>query len=883
MESDPKKLKKRKSKIITKKKTHAPVSETKVSNKAFLNQTSPSYGGKWKDDLFPPNENSLLGKDLSGNPIDPIEFDKNNLDPGEIEWKRAKEIFPKPYLFEEEISTKNIRPGKMANCYFMSAVAALTRYPGLISKIFLTKEYNKDGFYKLLLFIDGEFQVVFVDDYFPCLKGTSVPYFSKTNSFEMWFMLLEKAWAKVNGGYVNIISGYPRDVFRFLTGMPCEQIVFDLYNDTNDTQNIDNDIKNQLIDNLKSEGPSTEEGKDIKNLVCLTTKNDREELTDTGLESSHSYIVDNLVEIKNGDENSEPIYLFKLRNPWGDENWTGDWGKQSDLWTDSVNEQIKPEIRALNKNEFFIELKDVFKYFLRTDICYIICDPYIKIFDFNTQSDLAEPQIISFYLHNEGNVVVSIIEKNWRFNRTLREISHPTSMVLVEYDPNNKIIKSVIGDYEDNEDIQKVIKLTPGYYLIWVYKALNESESPLPEGMKIEIISESQISLKHLGPDKEFEAIKQIIYQNAKVLNDSVKDEIYHEIENDFKNSGLGYRLAINPLTNTTQKWEVDASVVQDYTILPPFKDQQKFNIDLFDYIVILAIRNKKYGTFCFNVDGEGEEIEEPTPQANLSTNNEIKKDILENFFIPEIKDEPPLLEKKSSEYIPLENLFKKEDYPKIDHTQSFIDKHKDDSKHIQELIDMDPQEGEKKLGWIELKQENGEYIGEADYVTPQGRGCFIYKGEGMTWVGYFDNGGKGNFGKLYDGDGKLVYEGDYKAGVRHGNGTYYYANEGKYEGEFVNGLREGKGTFYWDEDTRWEGTFTNNEMNGDGIYYEEGESHPIKYNMGEQVEEEGENNDQEAQQEPQEQQGETKEPEEAQGETKEPEEEEEGEQEQEQ
>jgi hypothetical protein len=31
-------------------------------------------------------------------------------------------------------------------------------------------------------------------------------------------MLLEKAWAKVNGGYANIISGLPCEALEFLTG-----------------------------------------------------------------------------------------------------------------------------------------------------------------------------------------------------------------------------------------------------------------------------------------------------------------------------------------------------------------------------------------------------------------------------------------------------------------------------------------------------------------------------------------------------------------------------------------------------------------------------------------------------------------------------------------
>ena len=39
----------------------------------WRNQTPPRRGVKFTDDIFPPNENSLIGKDSNGNFIDPVE------------------------------------------------------------------------------------------------------------------------------------------------------------------------------------------------------------------------------------------------------------------------------------------------------------------------------------------------------------------------------------------------------------------------------------------------------------------------------------------------------------------------------------------------------------------------------------------------------------------------------------------------------------------------------------------------------------------------------------------------------------------------------------------------------------------------------------------
>jgi len=34
-------------------------------------------------------------------------------------------------------------------------------------------------------------------------------------------IILEKAWAKINGSYANILSGTPTDVFQAVTYAPC--------------------------------------------------------------------------------------------------------------------------------------------------------------------------------------------------------------------------------------------------------------------------------------------------------------------------------------------------------------------------------------------------------------------------------------------------------------------------------------------------------------------------------------------------------------------------------------------------------------------------------------------------------------------------------------
>jgi len=100
----------------------------------------------------------------------------------------------------------------------------MTEFPNLIYQVFRTKEANSEGYYEIVIFIDGEWQVVFLDDYFPVKKGTNDLSLSRSNGNELWVILLEKAWVKVNGGYIYIISGWPDQTLAELTGFAASKL-----------------------------------------------------------------------------------------------------------------------------------------------------------------------------------------------------------------------------------------------------------------------------------------------------------------------------------------------------------------------------------------------------------------------------------------------------------------------------------------------------------------------------------------------------------------------------------------------------------------------------------------------------------------------------------
>ena len=154
----------------------------------------------------------------------------------------------------------------------------------------------------------------------------------------------------------------------------------------------------------------------------------------------------------------------------------------------------------------------------------------------------------------------------------------------------------------------------------------------------------------------------------------------------------------------------------------------------------------------------------------------------------------------------------------------------------VNELNKLNPLDNEK-LDLIEIETDNNIYIGEADYVIRNGRGGMIFGKEGTYYVGYWDNGRQSNRGKVFDSKNNLLYDGEYKKGLKEGIGVYYYPSGEKYEGKFVNGVKDGKGIFYWKDGSKWEGYFKNDEMNGEGIFYNGDESYGVVYKNGELIE----------------------------------------------
>uniref|UniRef100_K1PA48 Calpain-D n=1 Tax=Magallana gigas TaxID=29159 RepID=K1PA48_MAGGI len=128
-----------------------------------------------------------------------------------------------PWKIFKNPSPDDAIQGAAENCWFLCAVSLLSQKKELLKDIFITESFCEEGLYQVRLCKDGNWKTVIVDDRFPCDEKGYLKY-SRSQNKQLWVMLLEKAAAKLYGGYEALYSGLVVESLTMLTGEPCEHI-----------------------------------------------------------------------------------------------------------------------------------------------------------------------------------------------------------------------------------------------------------------------------------------------------------------------------------------------------------------------------------------------------------------------------------------------------------------------------------------------------------------------------------------------------------------------------------------------------------------------------------------------------------------------------------
>ena len=787
-------------------------------------QTLKSTNQKFTDPYFPPNLNSITSRDSSGKFTDSqlgeqalSEMEEEN--PGSstrLIWKRCTDILPKWEVFEGKIEFSDVNQGNLGDCYFLSAITALTEFPYLISEKFRTTKFNEEGYYEMIFFIDGEWQVVFVDDYFPYDPNSKDWAYALPHKNELWAMLLEKAWAKLNGGYSNAIGGIVSEPISCLTGFPTQYIVHD---------NYENDELFEMIEEGEKEGT-----------IMSSASKDESTIEKRGLVRGHAYT---LMKAKAWRERK--IYLLQLRNPWGEKEWTGDWSDNSPKWTD----EYKKFFGYVNADDgiFWISVNDYMKNFDATYICYLLYGAVIKSYHFEYDKYFEKPIVFNIKILEKVKTSICIFFKNWRFNRDIHDVVHPFSVLLAKYS-NEKKIEKVYCKWSSLDDIELIDTLEPGYYALWCYGPIEGVVNDNNFKFTVQISCIKNFECEFIGLDEEFLFIQHVILENYQITGaNNINSSKDYFLGNDKNLNKAGLNTLL--LYNKSDLWlEIGASPksIKNVLLFPPYREMKNIKIMIppKQKSAIIGMRlSNKATSFSYSFQLQMHSKNDPIP-PELTFDEFLKTDISPLVNYSQIRF-------TTRTYVPREDAIKEFTYfdsTKLNSSETIrqstleiitLDSLKKQyPKEFERLFSCFKEEKGKNLVWDKIKVSDGIYIAQIDKKgVLQGLGIFIWN-NGKKYIGNFNKGLMEGEGLLLDKNDNLLYEGDFQKDKRNGIGKEYLPNNEIYSGNFVDNNFEGKGIYQFKNGDNWEGTFKNNFKNGIGILTQksDGKKFIVRYDM---------------------------------------------------
>ena len=318
-----------------------------------------------------------------------------------IKWKKIEntDIF----CGDDSLNIDNIRQGEyLGDCYFLSALGTLCNITDHLNKmIHVIRARPNKTLYSVKLNLHGKWKYVLIDNFLPFVSdsnGSNHFCFGSSFKKELWVSLFEKAWAKINGCYARIgCGGKCYEAFDVLTGAYSEIIkIRDIKGDANEI------LWNKLKD-----------AKDNNYEICAGTRQ-LGLFENVGLVSSHAYSVINIYYL---NYEGKIIKLIKLRNPWGEKEFTGQWSDNSLIWNDELKRLVSFD-GIKDEGIFYMSYEDFIGYFSTVEILKIkngyetIASCKIK------KSEAHKCQIIRFEIQeNQKHLFISLYQKNPRIIR----------------------------------------------------------------------------------------------------------------------------------------------------------------------------------------------------------------------------------------------------------------------------------------------------------------------------------------------------------------------------------------------------------------------------------------------------------------------------------
>lgn len=254
-----------------------------MSSERYTAALTSAKSQPFLDQDFPPNVDSIVG--FTGGDAN---FYENF-----VIWQRPTQ-FPGagkkgPPVTFDQIRPEVIQQGSLGNCYLLAACASIAQRPARLERIFLSgPDFQPQGVYAVAMCLNGLWQEIIVDDWFPCRANSGYPIFTYSRDTSIWVLLIEKAWAKVHGSYLQIKCGNSREALHDLTGAPTESVFI--------KKGSEAEKGGELWEKIK-------EAFEKEFIMCASSrkkqvKEDELYLKERGLKPSHAYSVLDAFEVK---------------------------------------------------------------------------------------------------------------------------------------------------------------------------------------------------------------------------------------------------------------------------------------------------------------------------------------------------------------------------------------------------------------------------------------------------------------------------------------------------------------------------------------------------------------------------------------------------------